>query len=229
MPQGELDASIQTGRAPRPFFTRVSQAVSKAAGKPVTFIGAVVVILIWGCTGPLFNYNDTWQLIINTSTTIITFLMVFLIQNSQNRDTAALQIKLDELIARTHGPRKALLDLEDLDEQTLDRLRAEYARLADRARGEADEGAEVETAGRTIQEICAAEDGEAETVEVKVVAAASGENSAVAEATASASAAATAEQALTHGRPHIVRQSTATAGSGESVARPARRTQGAPK
>ena len=186
MPQGDVEPQVNTGRATRPFFTRVSQAVSKAAGKPVTFIGAVVVIVIWGCTGPLFNYNDTWQLIINTSTTIITFLMVFLIQNSQNRDTAALQIKLDELIARTEGPRKALLDLEDLDEKTLDRLRAEYAKLADKARGEADEGAEVEPLGRSIQEICAADDTEA--LEVEVVSSANSDEGAVAAATATSAA-----------------------------------------
>ncbi|OYZ87456.1 MAG: hypothetical protein B7Y01_04930, partial [Xanthobacter sp. 17-67-6] len=130
---------VERGRAPRPFFTRLAHEVSRYAGKPATFVCAVGIILIWGATGPLFGYNDTWQLIINTSTTIVTFLMVFLIQNSQNRDTAALQIKLDELIARTEGPRNALLDLEDLDEETLDKLRLEYALLADRAR-EADKG-----------------------------------------------------------------------------------------
>ncbi|OYW44133.1 MAG: hypothetical protein B7Z45_00150 [Azorhizobium sp. 12-66-6] len=127
---------VERGRAPRPFFTRLAQEVSRYAGKPATFVCAVAIILVWGATGPLFGYNDTWQLIINTSTTIVTFLMVFLIQNSQNRDTAALQIKLDELIARTEGPRNALLDLEDLDEETLDKLRLEYALLADRAREE---------------------------------------------------------------------------------------------
>ncbi len=142
------------GHAHRPFFTRVSQQVSRYAGKPVTFVGAILVIIIWGATGPLFDFNDTWQLIINTSTTIITFLMVFLIQNSQNRDTAALQIKLDELIARTEGPRNALLDLEDLDEDMLDRLRADYARMADVARGEIGEGSAGLAPERTIGEVC---------------------------------------------------------------------------
>ena len=132
---------VDTGPAPRPFFTRFSQAVSRYAGKPLTFFLAVLVIVVWGLTGPIFGFNDTWQLIINTSTTIITFLMVFLIQNSQNRDAEALQIKIDELIARTQGPRNVLLDLEDLDEETLDRLRADYARLADGARASADHGA----------------------------------------------------------------------------------------
>lgn len=134
----ELRRQVESGRAPRPFFTRVSQSVSRYAGKPATFIGAVSLIVIWGMTGPLFGFNDTWQLIINTSTTIVTFLMVFLIQNSQNRDTAALQIKLDELIARLEGPRASLLDLEDLDEEVLERLRLEYALLADKAREEGD-------------------------------------------------------------------------------------------
>lgn len=132
---------VGSGPAPRPFFTRFSQAVSRYAGKPATFFLAVLVIVVWGLTGPLFGYNDTWQLIINTSTTIITFLMVFLIQNSQNRDTEALQVKIDELIARTDGPRNVLLDLEDLDEKALDRLKADYARLADGARASADHGA----------------------------------------------------------------------------------------
>ncbi|MEP9355684.1 low affinity iron permease family protein [Xanthobacter sp. KR7-65] len=137
---GELRRQVEAGRAPRPFFTRVSQAVSRYAGKPATFISAVAVIIIWGLTGPLFGFNDTWQLIINTSTTIVTFLMVFLIQNSQNRDTAALQIKLDELISRLDGPRESLLDLEDLDEEVLERLRLEYALLADKARERGDLG-----------------------------------------------------------------------------------------
>ncbi|MEP9368919.1 low affinity iron permease family protein [Xanthobacter sp. VNH20] len=132
---------VERGHAPRPFFTRLAQEVSRYAGKPATFVCAVGIILVWGATGPLFHYNDTWQLIINTSTTIVTFLMVFLIQNSQNRDTAALQIKLDELIARTEGPRNALLDLEDLDEATLEKLRMEYALLADRAREQGRGGA----------------------------------------------------------------------------------------
>lgn len=157
-PGPATQASPSDTRAPRPFFTRFSQQVAKFAGKPVTFFGAALVIVIWGATGPLFDYNDTWQLIINTSTTIVTFLMVFLIQNSQNRDTAALQIKLDELIARTHGPRNALLDLEDLDEETLEKLRADYARLADLARGEAGEGASRCAPDRSFAEICAPED-----------------------------------------------------------------------
>ncbi|MEW6255126.1 MAG: low affinity iron permease family protein [Pseudomonadota bacterium] len=134
----------------------MSQQVSRYAGKPATFFIAFGVIVVWGFSGPLFGFNDTWQLIINTSTTIVTFLMVFLIQNSQNRDTAALQIKLDELIARTKGPRNVLLDLEDLDEEALDRLRADYARLADMARRDEGEGADMCTPDRPFSEVCAA-------------------------------------------------------------------------
>ncbi|TLX44258.1 low affinity iron permease family protein [Xanthobacter autotrophicus] len=137
----ELRRQVEQGRAPRPLFTRFSQMAARYTGKPATFIGAMAIIVVWGMTGPLFGFNDTWQLVINTSTSIVTFLMVFLIQNSQNRDTAALQIKLDELIARLDGPREVLLDLEDLDEETLERLRLEHALLADKARERSDSGA----------------------------------------------------------------------------------------
>ncbi len=103
-------------------------------GRPLTFVLAVVIILIWGATGPLFGFSDTWQLVINTGTTIVTFLMVFLIQNTQNRDTEALQIKLDELIRAVKGARNEVLDLEEMDEKELDEIREEYLGLADRAR-----------------------------------------------------------------------------------------------
>jgi low affinity Fe/Cu permease len=104
------------------------------AGRPATFLGALLVILVWAATGPWFKFSDTWQLVINTSTTIITFLMVFLIQNTQNRDTEAIQLKLDELIRCTQGAHNALLDLEDLTEQELEKVRADYSRLAAEAR-----------------------------------------------------------------------------------------------
>lgn len=110
-------------------FRRFAAATSTAAGKPAAFIAAAVLVVIWAATGPLFGFGDTWQLVINTGTTIITFLMVFLIQNTQNRDSAALQIKLDELI-RSSKAHNALLDLEELDDKTLADIRAHYCRLA---------------------------------------------------------------------------------------------------
>src|SRR5688572_4395158 len=100
------------------------------------FAVAFLIILAWALTGPIFHYSDTWQLVINTSTTIVTFLMVFLIQNTQNRDSEAMQIKLDELIRAMKGAHNALLDLEELEEAELDRIREDYAKLARSARGE---------------------------------------------------------------------------------------------
>jgi low affinity Fe/Cu permease len=111
-------------------FTRFAKKTSTYTGRPVTFIVAVLVIVVWACTGPLFHYSDTWQLVINTGTTVITFLMVFLIQNTQNRDTEALQIKLDELIRAMEQANNSLLDLEEMDDKELDRIREEYAVLA---------------------------------------------------------------------------------------------------
>jgi len=120
-------------------FTRFAKRISNLTGKPVTFILAVLVIIIWGITGPLFDFNQTWQLVINTGTTIITFLMIFLIQNTQNRDTEALQVKLDEIIRATKDARNEVLDLEDLDEKELDEIREEYINLADVAKKARDE------------------------------------------------------------------------------------------
>ena len=116
-------------------YAAISKAVSRFCGKPIVFMLAVAVIVIWVVTGPLFKFSDTWQLVINTGTTIITFLMVFLIQNTQNRDTTAIQIKLDELIRATTGAHNALLDLEEMDEQMLDQFRTKYQLLATAARG----------------------------------------------------------------------------------------------
>jgi low affinity Fe/Cu permease len=93
-------------------------------------------LVLWGASGPLFGFSDTWQLIINTGTTIVTFLMVFLIQNTQNRDAEAMHVKLDELIRSNKSAHNALLDLEELEEEELDRVRADYERLAEQARGE---------------------------------------------------------------------------------------------
>ncbi|CAN7258750.1 low affinity iron permease family protein [Bosea sp. LjRoot237] len=118
----------------RSFFTRLSHVVSHWAGKPQAFFVALSVIVVWAVSGPFFGFDDTWQLAINTSTTIVTFLMVFIIQNSQNRDTAAMQIKLDELINKIEGAREELLDLEELDEDKLEEMRAEFEALARKAR-----------------------------------------------------------------------------------------------
>jgi low affinity Fe/Cu permease len=118
------------------WFSRFAKWASRFTGRPLSFTIAVAVILAWVLIGPIFHFSDTWQLIINTATTIITFLMVFLIQNTQNRDTEAVQIKLDELIRATQGAHNALLDLEELDEEMLDRFRARYEELARKARAD---------------------------------------------------------------------------------------------
>jgi low affinity Fe/Cu permease len=115
-------------------FTLFAKWASRAAGHPLTFILAMVTIIVWAFTGPIFSFNETWQLIINTGTTIVTFLMVFLIQNTQNRDTIAIQVKLDELIRSTKGAHNVLLDLEELEEHDLERLRQDYEELAAKAR-----------------------------------------------------------------------------------------------
>jgi low affinity Fe/Cu permease len=115
------------------WFTRAAKWASRAAGRPSTFIGAVVIILLWALTGPLFDFSDTWQLVINTSTTIVTFLMVFLIQNTQNRDTDALQIKLDELLRAVGSARNTMIDLEELDDKELEAIREDYLELARKA------------------------------------------------------------------------------------------------
>ena len=115
------------------WFTRFAQWASQVTGKPITFILALAALVIWAVSGPFFDFSDTWQLVINTTTTIITFLMVFVIQNTQNRDTAAMQIKLDELIRVTQKARNVLLDLEELDGETLEKLRRDYETLADQS------------------------------------------------------------------------------------------------
>jgi low affinity Fe/Cu permease len=118
------------------FFGRFASASAKRAGHPWAFTVALSVILVWAVTGPIFDFNNTWQLAINTGTTIVTVLMVFLIQNAQNRDSAAIQIKLDELIRSTRGAHNVLLDLEELSEHELDALRGQYERIAEAARRE---------------------------------------------------------------------------------------------
>ncbi len=115
-------------------FNRVAKWMARAAGHPAGFALAALIIIAWVATGPIFRFSDTWQLVINTSTTIVTFLMVFLIQNTQNRDSEAMQLKLDELIRAVEGAHNALLDLEEMEEGELDRMKANYERLAQRAR-----------------------------------------------------------------------------------------------
>ena len=122
------------------WFARFAKTTSRATGLPIAFMFAVGIVLAWAISGPLFGFSDTWQLVINTGTTIVTFLMVFLIQHTQNRDTEALQVKLDELIRATNGAHNALLDLEELEEDDLDRIRAAYEKLAKEARAKRKNG-----------------------------------------------------------------------------------------
>ncbi len=121
-------------------YSKFARNASHFCGRPRVFNAAVGVIALWIITGPIFHFSDTWQLVINTGTTIITFLMVFLIQNTQNRDTNAIQVKLDELIRVTDGAHNALLDLEELKDETLEEFRIKYQILADLARKELDLG-----------------------------------------------------------------------------------------
>jgi low affinity Fe/Cu permease len=121
-------------------FTVFAKWSSQALGRPLAFVLALAIVAAWAVSGPFFGYSETWQLVINTGTTIITFLMVFLTLNTQNRDTAAIQIKLDELIRATRGAHNALLDLEELEDHELERLRADYEDLAADARRKMDEG-----------------------------------------------------------------------------------------
>jgi low affinity Fe/Cu permease len=119
---------------PTSWFTRFAKRAARWTGRPVTFGIAVGVIVVWAALGPAFGFSDTWQLVINTGTTIVTFLMVFLIQNTQNRDAEAMQLKLDELIRALDTARNETLDLEELEEEELDRLRDSYEALAEKAR-----------------------------------------------------------------------------------------------
>ena len=121
------------------WFTRFAKKTAQLTGRPGAFGLAALTIIVWLVSGPIFGYSDTWQLIINTSTTIVTFLMVFLIQNTQNRDTAAIQVKLDELIRVTQG-HNALMDLEELEEAEIEMFRRKYEAMAALARRRMDEG-----------------------------------------------------------------------------------------
>lgn len=115
-------------------FSRFAKWTAHAVGHPIAFCMAALVIVAWAVTGPAFQYSDTWQLVINTGTTIVTFLMIFLVQNTQNRDAAAIQLKLDEIIRAMQGAHNALLDLEELTEADLGRVRERYESLAREAR-----------------------------------------------------------------------------------------------
>lgn len=119
-------------------FDRFSSAITRITGSPAAFITAISIVLIWGITGPIFNYSDTWQLVINTGTTIITFLMVFVIQQSQNKDTMAIHLKLNELIASSEKASNRLVDIEDLTEDELLVLKKFYVKLSDLAETEDD-------------------------------------------------------------------------------------------
>jgi low affinity Fe/Cu permease len=118
----------------RSWFTRLTKATAHGAGRPITFIIAAATIVVWAAIGPVFGFSDTWQLVINTATTIVTFLMVFLIQSTQNRDTEAMQVKLDEIIRAIGNAKNELLDLEELEETDLVRIRKTYEALAREAR-----------------------------------------------------------------------------------------------
>ncbi len=132
MPTKKKSLPVETvSRKP---FASFARTISSAAGHPIGFVAACLVIVAWALSGQFFNYSDTWQLVINTGTTIVTFLMVFLIQNTQNRDSVAMQIKLDELIRTDKAAHNVLLDLEELTEKELELLRKKYEKLAEDAR-----------------------------------------------------------------------------------------------
>jgi low affinity Fe/Cu permease len=116
------------------WFGRFARATASLSGRPATFALALGVVTAWGLSGPLFGFSDTWQLVINTGTTIVTFVMVFLIQNTQNRDSEAMQLKVDELVRAVKGAHNSMLDLEELDQEQLDRIRERYEHLAEQAR-----------------------------------------------------------------------------------------------
>ncbi|WP_374373001.1 low affinity iron permease family protein [Tabrizicola sp.] len=121
-------------------YTHTARWIAQLSGRPITFLLAVAIIVVWLVSGPVFGFSDTWQLVINTGTTIITFLMVFLIQNTQNRDTVAMQLKLDELIRATKGAHLSLLDLEELEEKELAAFVCQYEALAAMGRSQLEKG-----------------------------------------------------------------------------------------
>ncbi len=141
------NAQVGSAEAPEPdlstkrhkaWFTRFAKSTARFTGRPVAFLLAFGTIIAWVVSGPLFHFSDTWQLVINTGTTIVTFLMVFLIQNTQNRDSEAMHVKLDGIISAMDGVQNSLLDLEELEEDDLDKIRERYRQLAERARARED-------------------------------------------------------------------------------------------
>jgi len=127
---GQLAVSLSKNNKTPSWFTVFAQKTAQLAGRPITFLLAVITIIVWAVTGPMFGYSDTWQLVINTGTTIVTFLMVFLIQNSQNRDSLAFQVKLDELIIKLRGAGNEIAGAEDLCDEDLEALHEAYKRRA---------------------------------------------------------------------------------------------------
>ena len=124
----------------REAFHRFALRAAGIVGSPAAFLGAILLIVFWAMTGPLFHFSDTWQLVVNTGTTIVTFLIVFLIQNTQNRDSEAMHVKMDELIRALEGAHNALLDLEELEDSELDDVRERYRKLAAKARRDIEQG-----------------------------------------------------------------------------------------
>ena len=129
-------------RTQAPFFSRLAKGTSRLVGKPVTFAVVVTLVIAWALSGPMFGFSDSWQLVINTGTTIVTFLMVFLIQATQNRDAEAIQIKLDELLRAQRGAHNAMMNLEEMEEDELREVHATYQRLAEEARKRLAQGIE---------------------------------------------------------------------------------------
>jgi low affinity Fe/Cu permease len=138
-------APAAPGNGPGDVFRRLAHRTSNAVGTPAAFLGAASIIVVWGATGPLFHFSDTWQLVINTGTTIVTFLMVFLIQNAQNRDARAIHLKLDELLRAVEGARTGMVNLEALSDDELLRLQDEFERLQKDFGVEPREAGHVET------------------------------------------------------------------------------------